>query len=94
VLIGLGLAGAGVVLVLAGLALVLPALLRVRRRALALEATIAEARLERIAALALLHERRAETEALLAPYLRIRRWLRHPLVAAAIDWHRRRRARR
>jgi hypothetical protein len=93
-LAGLGLLGAAVVIVMAGLALTLPPLLRLRRRAVALEATIAEARQERLAAMALLHERRAETEALLAPWRQLQRWARHPLVAATFDWYRRRRARR
>lgn len=93
-LAGLGLLGAAVVIVMAGLALALPPLLRVRRRAVALEATVAEARRERLAAMALLRERRAETEALLAPWRQLQRWARHPLVAATFDWYRRRRARR
>jgi hypothetical protein len=93
-LVGLGLLGAAVVIVMAGLALTLPPLLRVRRRGVALEATIAAARQERLAAIALLRERRAETEALLAPWRQLRRWAGHPLVAATFDWYRRRRARR
>jgi hypothetical protein len=93
-LVGLGLLGAAVVIVMAGLALTLAPLLRVRRRAAALEATIAEVRQERLVAMVLLRERRAETEALLAPWRQVQRWARHPLVAATFDWCRRRRAQR
>ena len=38
---------------------------------------------------------RAETDALLAPWRRIWRWARHPLVVATLEWYlRQRRARR
>ena len=94
-LVGRALLAAGAALVAVGLVAVLPAVLRVRRRALALEAAVAEARGEILAGLALLAERRAETEVLLAPWRRLLRWARHPLVVATVQWYgRRRRARR
>jgi hypothetical protein len=92
--IGLGVLAASGVLVLAALAVVLVRVLRVRRRALALRATIAGARLEVTGALALLDEQRAKTDALLVPWRRLRRWARHPLVVAALDWNGRQRRRR
>jgi hypothetical protein len=89
--IGLGLLAAAAVLVLGAVVAVLPRALRARRRALALRATIAEVRLDALSALALLAERRADTDALLVPWRRVLRWARHPLVVAALDWRRRQR---
>lgn len=82
---------AGAALVAVAALAIVPRLSRVRRRAVALRATAAEAERDTLAALALLRSRRAETEALLVPWRRMRRWLRHPLVVATLDWYRRRR---
>jgi hypothetical protein len=84
-------AGAAI-LVLAVLSIV-PRLLGVRRRAVALQAAVERAERDVLAALALLEARRAETQALLAPWRTLLRWARHPLVVATLDWYRRRRRR-
>jgi hypothetical protein len=70
---------------------VVPALLRLSRRARALRASVEEARRDSLSALALLEARRAETETLLRPWRTLVRWARHPLVVATWQWYRRRR---
>ncbi len=89
--IGLALLVAGAALLVATLLALVPRLLRVRRRALALQTAVAAAEEEALAALARLRAERAETDALLVPWRRLRRWARHPLVVATLDWYRRRR---
>jgi hypothetical protein len=84
---------AAVLLVIAVAALV-PRVLRVRRRARAVEAGVAKLQREGMSALALLEARAAEREALLLPYRRLLRWAGHPLVAASIEWYARHRRRR
>ena len=80
----MALALGALVVVLLELALVLPRLLRVRRRFLALEAAWENeqgplrAELERLDALA------QQRQLLLRPYLVLRSQLRHPLVAAVV----------
>ena len=69
----------------------LPRLLRVRRRALALAARLETARLELEEELTLLAEHSAETDELLRPLLRLRRWAGHPLSIALFQSYRRRR---
>jgi hypothetical protein len=69
----------------------LPRLLRVRRRARALSARLETARLELEEGLVLLAERSAETDELLRPLLRLRRWAGHPLSIALFQSYRRRR---
>jgi hypothetical protein len=91
-LVGLGMIAAGVLLALAAVIAVLPRALRVRRRALSLRASAAALRGEVEAALRRLGAQRAETAALVAPWRRLLRLVRHPLVAAAADWYLRRRA--
>jgi hypothetical protein len=81
---------AAVVLLVGALA-TLPHVLRVRRRALALRATIEASRADVQAALDLLAALNAERTALLAPWRRLLRWVRHPLVGATLDWYFRRR---
>jgi hypothetical protein len=90
---GLVMLAAGGMLVLVGLAAVVPAALRVRRRVAALRATVAAGQLDVERALALLAAERAETEALVAPWRRLVRLARHPLVAASVQWYLRRRRR-
>jgi len=92
-LIGVVLLAAAAVGLVASVVAVLPKVLRVRRRALALQASVAAAEGEIIAAVALLRAQRAETEALLVPWRRLLRWARHPLVVATFAWYRRRRRR-
>ena len=83
----------GVILVVAVLSVV-PRLVRVRRRALALQATVEAAERDARDALALLEAQQAETEALLAPWRTLLRWSRHPLVVATLEWYGRRHSRR
>jgi hypothetical protein len=83
-------AGAAVVVV-AALAVV-PRIVRVRHRALALRATVEAMRVDTLTALALLSAQQAETQELLVPWRTLLRWARHPLVVAALQWYRRRRA--
>jgi hypothetical protein len=95
--IGLAMMVAGVVMTLAVVLSVVPRLFGVRRRALALRLEMAETRRKGMSVVARVRAQRAETAALLVPWrrlLRQLRWLRHPLVLATLDWHRRRRARR
>jgi hypothetical protein len=88
---GLVMLAAGGALILLGLASVVPRALRVRRRAVALRATVAASQLDVERALALLASRRAEADELLAPWRRLARWARHPLVVASVQWYLRRR---
>jgi hypothetical protein len=70
----------------------LPRLLRIRRRAVALSAQLQTARIQMDEALALLAERSAETDELLGPLLRLRKWAGHPLSIALFQSYRRRRS--
>jgi hypothetical protein len=76
---------------LVALLAVLPRALRVRRLARGLRASVVALQVELEAAIGEFVARRAETEALLLPWRRLRRWLRHPLVVALIQWQMRRR---
>jgi hypothetical protein len=91
-LVGRALLVAGAVLLVLAALVVVPPLLRVRRRALALRAAVEAARRDALTAVALLEAQRAETEALLQPWRRLLRWLRHPLVVATWEWYGRRRS--
>jgi hypothetical protein len=82
-----------VLLVLAALTVV-PPLVRVGRRALALQARLEAARRDTLIAVALIEAQRAETDELLRPWRTLLRWARHPLVAATFQWYRRRSAAR
>lgn len=82
---------AGAALVVIGLVAAVPGVVRVRRRALVLRVHLVEAQRDVVVALALLRRHRAETEAILAPWRRLHRWARHPLVVATFEWYRRRR---
>lgn len=93
-LIGRAMMVAGAALVAAGLLALLPRALRVRRRALALAAALREARSEGLTARERLEAQRAEARALLAPWRKLRRWWRSPLLVATREWYGRRRDRR
>lgn len=87
--------GLGVAVIVGGLVATVPRLLRVRRRATALHRTVRALQYEVTSAADLLTAQRAEMYAQLAPWRRVRRWLRHPLTVAALEWYgRRRRARK
>jgi len=88
---GLAILVAGVALALGAAVAVAPRALRVRRRALALRASVTTAQLDVERALAVIATGRAETEALLVPWRRLARWARHPLVVATLEWYLRRR---
>jgi len=91
-LIGRAMILAGAVLLVLSAVAVVPPLLRVRRRALALRTAVEAARREALTALELLEAQRGETEALLRPWRTLHRWAGHPLVVATWEWYRRRRA--
>lgn len=92
-LVGRALLLAAALLLVIGLLATLPGVLRVRGRALALAATVTALRNEGVSALALLRAQREETEALLVPWRRLLRRVRHPLVVATVEWYLRRRRR-
>jgi hypothetical protein len=81
---------ASAVVILAGALTILPRLFGVRRRGLALSAQLEAARLEIEKELELLAERSAETDEILKPWLRLRRWAGHPLSIALFRSYRRR----
>jgi hypothetical protein len=91
-LVGRVLLVAGPVLLVVVALTVVPPLVRVRRRALALRARVEAARQDTLAAVALLEAQRAETVELLRPWRTLLRWARHPLVVATFEWYRRRRS--
>ena len=70
----------------------LPRLLRIRRRAVGLSAQLQTAGIQMDEALALLAERSAETDELLRPLLRLRKWAGHPLSIALFQSYRRHRS--
>jgi hypothetical protein len=82
--IGLWMLTAALVALLASVFAVLPQLLRVRRGAGALEATVSKARFEIDAQLIQLTAGRAEMERLWRPWRRLFRWTTHPLTIALI----------
>jgi hypothetical protein len=81
----------GLVIAAVGVLAVLPPAFRVRRRALGLRATLAANQPALRSALDAVTSQRAEAAAHLASVRRVLRWLRHPLVIAAIQWYRRQR---
>lgn len=84
---------AALALMLLGILASLPRALRVRRRLLGLQATMAQSRQELVIALDQLARVRREGEELSRPVIRLRRWLTHPLVAALLRSYLRRRRR-
>jgi hypothetical protein len=92
-LAGLAMLAVAAALVLIALAALVPVVLRVRRRALSVRTSAIVLRSLSAGAMARLQAQRAETQALLQPWRRGVRWVRHPLVAATIEWYGRRRAR-
>ena len=93
-LVGQAMLVLALVLILGGVVVSLPRLLRVRRRALALSVQVKAAQAEALGALDRLGERRAETEQILRPMRRLRRWVRHPLSVATVQSFRRKGRRR
>jgi len=91
-LVGRVLLVAGAAIVVVAALPVVPRIVRVRRRALALRAAVETMRADALAALALLSAQQAETRELLVPWRTLLRWARHPLVVATLEWYRRRRA--
>ncbi len=81
----------GAAIMVGGLVALVPRLLRVRRRAAAFQRTVRALQYEVTSATDLLTAQRAEMYAQLAPWRRVRRWLRHPLTVAALEWYGRRR---
>ena len=93
-LVGQAMLVLALVLILAGILVTLPGLLRVRRRALALSVRVKAAQAEALEALDRLEERRDETDEILRPMRRLRRWVRHPLSVATVQSFRRKGRRR
>lgn len=93
--LGLALMAVGLLLVLFGAASLFARALRVRRRMVALEQLLAQGGGAVLAELEELHTQSQERQALLRPYRRWTRRLRHPLaVALAQSYLRRRRVAR
>jgi hypothetical protein len=88
-LVGRLLLVAGPVLLVVVALTIVPRVVRVRRRALALRARVEAARRETLVAVALFEAQRAETDELLRPWRTLLRWARHPLVVATFQWYRR-----
>jgi enoyl-CoA hydratase/carnithine racemase len=93
-LVGQAMLVLALVLILGGVVVSLPRLLRVRRRALTLSVQVKAAQAEALGALDRLGERRQETEQILRPMRRLRRWVRHPLSVATVQSFRRKGRRR
>ncbi|HKF18188.1 MAG TPA: hypothetical protein VKF14_13465 [Candidatus Dormibacteraeota bacterium] len=90
---GQAMLAAGAAIILIGLAATVPRTLGVRRRALRLQRTVQALGYDLRAELELLASRREEANELLAPWRKVWRVARHPLVLAAFRWYRRRRRR-
>lgn len=92
--VGLALVGvSALVVAAAGLAVVLPAGLRLRRTAAVTERLIADYREGMGAELWRLRQAELERAMLLRPVRRVRRWLGHPLTIALLESYARRRDR-
>lgn len=73
-----------------GVLVVLPRILKVRRRARALHTQVGSVRVEIEASLAQLAAGRAEMERLLGPWRQVLKWATHPLTVALVQsYHRR-----
>ena len=91
---GQALAIAGAVVVAISVALVAPSAFRVRRRLRAVDSSFRAVRYQVLTDLQLFALQREEARALTAPWRRIWRVMRHPLVVEVFRWSvRRRRAR-
>jgi hypothetical protein len=81
---------AALLLVLVGLLVTLPRLLRVRRQVVGLRVRVEAARAEVLGELEEFEHRKQEADQLMRPIRRLRKWLRHPLSVAAFQSYRRR----
>ena len=81
---------AGAAIILAAVAATAPRALRTRRKLLALRRTVWSASNDISEGLNLLASRRDEARSLVAPWQRIWRVARHPLVAETLKWYMRR----
>ena len=81
---------AGSAIILAAVAATAPLALRTRRKLLALRRTVWSASNDISEGLNLLASRRDEARSLVAPWQRIWRVARHPLVAETLKWYMRR----
>ena len=91
---GVGMAVAGLLLIIVELALVLPRALRLTKRLRELNLLLNNNRRLTHDELQLLQQASKETQSLLRPYRRLRRWLTHPLMLALFVSYRRRAATR
>jgi len=91
---GVGMAGAGLLLVVCELLLVLPRAIRLTKRLQELNLLLENNRRLTQNELQLLQQAGLETQSLLRPYRRLRRWLTHPLTVALFASYRRRAATR
>ena len=81
---------AGAAIILAALAATAPRVLRTRRKLIALRRTVWSASNDITEGLNLLASRRDDARSLVAPWQRIWRVARHPLVAETLKWYMRR----
>lgn len=91
---GVGMAVAGLLLIVIELALVLPGALRLTKRLRELNLLLDNNRQLTQNELQLLRQATLQTQSLLRPYRRLRRWLMHPLTVALFVSYRRRAAAR
>jgi len=91
---GVGMAGAGLLLVVCELLLVLPRAIRLTKRLQELNLLLDNNLRLTHDELQLLQQARVETHSLLRPYRRLRRWLIHPVTLALFASYRRRAAAR
>jgi hypothetical protein len=91
---GVGMAVAGLLLIIVELALVLPRALRLTKRLRELNLLLENNRQLTHNELQLLQQATMQTQSLLRPYRRLRRWLMHPLTLALFASYRRRAAAR
>jgi hypothetical protein len=91
---GVGMAVAGLLLIIVELALVLPRALRLTKRLRELNLLLENDRQLTHNELQLLQQATLQTQSLLRPYRRLRRWLTHPLTLALFASYRRRAATR
>jgi hypothetical protein len=85
--------GAGAALLVAAGLAVVPSALRTRRRALALRATVVASHRDVTTALHGIAGSVSEASGHAADVAQVLRWVRHPLVAATLQWYLRRRRR-
>jgi hypothetical protein len=91
---GVGMAGAGLLVIAVELALVLPRAIRLTKRLRELNLLLDNNLRLTKNELQLLQQAALQTQSLLRPYRRLRRWLAHPLTVALFASYRRRAAAR